>query len=370
MSLSPSPTGIALEPPGRPEPTPVSDFLLALAPPDLPYKRTSRYLGDSLCANLSEFAFEDQAITLHVYAFLQHFLDLLAPYPVDEGKWLTIENIARHTDLNELVGAMQRLGDATRGSSPLHSSAARAIHDLRGGGLTAVLGRLQIIALGLERPGSSSRRPGELNTFFILARDHLKITRNAITGLDDEKRDADRASKFHNVATLVEKWQNAIPGLATRDLPVRVVSRFHGNMSECCLESAAVDRICYNLVNNACRHCAAGPVQIDIFRVPGEPHGHLRFVVSNHLGPRDNAELSALSDEAMARLFQAGVSSTGSGLGLGIVAEFVAQAFGLRNKDEAVTRRYVGARVHDGWFYAWFHWPVARDAPSTPEGLL
>ena len=136
--------------------------------------------------------------------------------------------------MGQLVSAMQRLGEATHRAFPEHTGALKTIHDLRGGGLTAILGRLQVLSMEFERRGASTRRPGELNSFFILARDHLKITRNAITGLDDERRDADRASKFHHIDTVVDKWQNAIPGVATRGLPVQVNSRFSGNMSECC----------------------------------------------------------------------------------------------------------------------------------------
>ena len=33
--------------------------------------------------------------------------------------------------------------------------------------------------------------------------------------------------------------------------------RYEGALTECCLESAAIDRIFYNLVNNACRHAAS-----------------------------------------------------------------------------------------------------------------
>ena len=351
-------------------PSPEDDFLLRLAPPGLPYKRATRYGGDTICARLEEFAPEDQAITRRSYEFLLRFLALVAPYPVDETKWIAIETLARQDEINETVSSMQRLGDATRREFPTHTAAAKAIHDMRGGGLSALLGRLQLISLSLERSASSTRPPGELNAFFILARDHLKITRNAIIGLDDEKRDGDRASKFHHIDTVVEKWQNVLPGVFTRGLPVRVNSRFSGNMSECCLESAAIDRICYNLVNNACRHCSDGPIQMDILLLPGEPHGHLRFVISNPVTSEDAARLAQVTGGDTSRLFHEGVSTTGSGLGLGIVTDFVVQAFGLENNAEALAQKYLGARLHDNRFYAWFHWPAARVATPTPENLL
>ena len=109
---------------------------------------------------------------------------------------------------------------------------------------------------------------------------------------------------------------------------------------------------------------------MDILLLPGDPHGQLRFVISNQISPEDTARLSELTGNDLMALFRAGVSSTGSGLGLGIVAEFVQQAFGLGNSDQAVNERYVGAQIHEGWFYVWFHWPAARNAPSTGENNL
>ena len=58
------------------------------------------------------------------------------------------------------------------------------------------------------------------------------------------------------------------------------------------------------------------------------------------------------------------MSSTGSGFGLTVVADFVAAAFGLHDRAEALRERYVGAILDEQGepsFRVWFHWPVAHD---------
>ena len=55
------------------------------------------------------------------------------------------------------------------------------------------------------------------------------------------------------------------------------------------------------------------------------------------------------------------VSSTGSGFGLTVVADFVAGAFGLRDRAEALRKRYLGANLDGQTFRVWFHWPIASD---------
>ena len=69
----------------------------------------------------------------------------------------------------------------------------------------------------------------------------------------------------------------------------------------------------------------------------------------------------------MSALFEAEVSSTGSGFGLTVVADFVAGAFGLRDRAEALRERYVGALLDGRTFRVWFHWPMAHE--GLPEKL-
>ena len=245
---------------------------------------------------------------------------------------------------------------------------AKVLHDVRGGALTALLGRLQL----LER---LTRDELTLRMIFVLTRDHLKIMRNATVGLDDRRREADRVPKSHSIRLILEKWRNSVVGPypPKRDRPLRMVvdSRHDGALTECCLESAAIDRIFYNLATNACRHCAPdGWLEMSIFPLPAGSRD-LRIVLSNPVSPQDVRTLWALGHPAgdgapagttyLDSLFRPAVSSTGSGYGLAVVADFVAGAFGLEDAAEAVAGRYVGARLDGETFRVFFHWPMARN---------
>ena len=212
----------------------------------------------------------------------------------------------------------------------------------------------------------------------MLVRDHLKIMRSAVTGLDDARRDADRQPKCHDMKLMLEKWHECVVGPKWHEQPVRmhVDCRYEGALTECCLESAAIDRIFYNLVNNACRHSAGARLDMTIFPVPEPPGECLRFVLSNEVDARDGTFLKALIQAggadsvdmginlSLLSLFEPAVSSTGSGFGLTVVADFVADAFGLRDRHEALRERYVGAILDGNTFRVWFHWPMAtQDLP-------
>ena len=110
-----------------------------------------------------------------------------------------------------------------------------------------------------------------------------------------------------------------------------------------------------------------------IFPLPGPPGECLRFVLSNEVSETDAVYLNALiqsggADSAdkgtglsLMALFVPTVSSTGSGFGLTVVADFVASAFGLRSSREALRERYVGAILDGRTFRVWFHWPMASN---------
>ncbi len=49
------------------------------------------------------------------------------------------------------------------------------------------------------------------------------------------------------------------------------------------------------------------------------------------------------------------------------MADFVAGAFGLRDRTEALHKRYVGAILDGQTFRVWFHWPTAHE--GLPEKL-
>jgi signal transduction histidine kinase len=349
---------------------PIAASLLSLAPLRLPNRRGSRYVGDDVFVSLEDVAETDRILLERLYSTLTELLQAIAdPTTDDDGKWRGVVQWKQRHDLTELITDVRELGVASRTRGFVNEGLAKAMHDVRGGALSALLGRLDL----LDR---SKRDVEHMKTLFVLARDHLKIMRNAIVGLDEPRRQADRTPKSHAMALMLEKWHDSVVGPKWSERPIRmnVDCRYDGMLTECCLESAAIDRIFYNLANNACRHAAGDRIEMDIFPIPDPTGDCLRFVLSNEVTESDAAHLSSLFEHSAVddatqtaratfpALFEPEVSSTGSGFGLTVVAEFVAGAFGLRSRAEALRERYVGAVLDDRTFRAWFHWPTASDA--------
>ena len=327
-------------------------------PPAVPFLqnfRKGRYRGDNFCLPLSSFAPSDQDGVRTIYRFLE---DLFVVLKQPQGKKTRGELAAVRAHLDrqntdEVFDQVRALGVQSLAADPSELM-AKTVHDLRGGAMTALLGQLQ---LAETRPADE---PG-LRQLFFLTRDHLKIMRNALLGLDDPKRQADLETRMHSVDLIAEKWQHALVQSAERQTHLEVDCDFHGNIAECCVEFGALDRVLYNLVNNACRHTASGAVRLSIHSHPtGEDHpDDLRFEVCN---PVDTADRQRLLDRGDLRtLFQPAVSSTGSGFGMTVALDFVSNAYGLPRRDQALEGRYLGAELTaDNDFVVWFHWPVAE----------
>ena len=340
--------------------------LLALAPLYLVNRRQARYVGDDLCFPVQSLVETDQALIKALYSSLSDLLAAMTDKATDDTrKWQEVEAWTERHNLDRIIDDVRELGRATYAANA-SEELAKAMHDLRGGALSALLGRLQLLR-------RLSHNESELQTIFVLLRDHLKIMRSALTGLDEPRREADRRPKSHDARLILEKWHDSVLGPNWRERPIRLFidCRYKGAMTECCLESAAIDRIFYNLANNAARHAAGDRLDMAIFPVPTPPGDCLRFVLSNEVNEQDAAFLLAQKARAadsvdrginasLLSLFEPAISSTGSGYGLTVVADFVAGAFGLKDRKQALQERYVGAILEGGTFRVWFHWPIAN----------
>ena len=353
---------------------PVAEALLALAPEHLSNHRKDRYQGDELCMALEDLTERDQTLVRRLYEVLTELLFAIIDTSTDDNrKWQDVTLWLERHPLDTLIDEVRELGLATHEQTP-GEELAKAMHDVRGGALSSLLGRLQM----LERLPHAEK---ELKTLFVLTRDHLKIMRNALTGLDETRRHADRRPKTHDMRLMLEKWHDSIVGPNWHERPIRMAvdCRYEGPLTECCLESAAIDRIFYNLAANATRHSAGEQIEMAIFRVPDLSGECLRFVLSNEVNDQQAVYLQSLIDQGdvgdadqgrktnISTLFSPEVSSTGSGFGLAVVAEFVEAAFGLRNSQRALRERYVGAVLDGQMFRAWFHWPMAHE--GLPQKL-
>jgi hypothetical protein len=345
----------------------VPEALLALAPLHLPNHRQIRYFGDDQCISIESLDERDRFLARRLYDLLTSLLLVISAEPSNDARrWREVLAWVAKINPDALVDEVRELGAATRAHHETEAF-AKALHDVRGGALSALLGRLQL----LDHIAHTSKN---LQALFVLARDHQKIMRNALIGLDDRRREEDRSPHSHDVQLILQKWHESIvsPRMDGPAIQMFVDCRHEGALTECCLECAAIDRIFYNLANNACRHAAGERMDMAIFPVPEAPGDCLRFVLSNPVGGPDADFLRGLpgagdADETgpgtsvnLNALFNPKVSSTGSGFGLTVVADFVAGAFGLSDRREALKGRYVGAELDGGVFRAWFHWPIAH----------
>ena len=327
----------------------------ALAPSVLVNRRSRRYAADDVFTRLSDFSHGDQATIGRLYVFLQELFERLKPDAQgSHADTAGLRSFLERIDVNEWVSITRAFGiesNALVGTPQI----AKTIHDVRGGGLTSILGYLGLM-------GMSADWTVGLHGLFFLARDHLKIIRNAIVGLDDEKRAEDLLPKLHTIGLIVEKWNGAAFGPADRQVRVKVEHAYDGPIAECCVEFGALDRILYNLMNNAVRHATPRDVQLFILPLPdAKAPEDLRFALVNPIAESDVGKLGAMGDLGdLHDLFTPGVSTTSSGLGLTIVADFVCNAYGLIRRQDAYAQGYLGARVVQGNFIIWFHWPMSH----------
>lgn len=324
------------------------DWLLQLAPQVLCNNRNCRYHGDDVAVPLNQFLKPDQESILNLYHLLQELFAVLK----DENRTglAEVQSKLENAALKNLFEEVAHLGESSYQicGSPLMG---RAIHDIRGGGLAPLLGYLQLKNL-------RERAPGAQDMFYFLTRDHLKIMRNAVRGLDEDGRRKDLEIKMHSTDLVIAKWHGAkIRSTSGFNVQVEVDCPEAAEISECCIEFGAFDRILYNLFNNACRHVEDGMVWMALLPVPDGRQRDLRVVLLNALTELDRQRLERTD---LMSLFEPNVSTTGSGFGLTIAAELVAKAYGLSLPEDAVRGRYVGINVEGGSFVTWFHWPIVK----------
>jgi hypothetical protein len=262
-----------------------------------------------------------------------------------------------------LVARVHAFTNALRNGSGASAPALRELrHDLRGGGLTALVGVTHLLDEGVLGGGEEAREHLQLAVWF--ARDHAKMMRMALPWLDPERAAVDATERPHGVDDLVRKWQGAHMKVADAEATLRVHARLPGALASRCIEAAALDRVSYNLLNNAVRFTADDAVEMHLDDVSGELG---RVAVVNVVGDEERPWLAATLAEDPRALFRAGVTRGGEGDGLASVARIVSSVFGL-SPLEAVERHMVGTRMSGDRFVAWFHWPRVQPEATTHDG--
>ena len=330
------------------------DQLYSLAPRKLPFRRNLRYAGDGMGVNLADFSSSDQALIQRLYTLIGEILVVLREhrdYPA--STLLRLKEFCRETSWRNFATEIRQLGEEL--SSVAETQRLRqVVHDLRGGGFLALSIYLQMLELGMTQPLDFQR-------MFFLARDQLKIMRNGVQGLDDLGDERDSSFNLHNVDLLVEKWADSAHRLQGRVAQISVESHFVGAIAERCLEFSALDRVIYNLMNNAALNSADEHVYMAILPLEISEYESLRFVIVNKVSASQQATLEQRWDAGLGQLFQGGFTTGGSGLGIRICADFVCNAYGLDSVDQGLTEGHFGATILAAHFAVWFHWPIAAE---------
>ena len=326
------------------------EFLSGIAPSELRVNCSHRYLGDEMSATLADLGPASKVAVLRLYELLKQARQTLQEAADGEAvPDSLLKKISSSPVWDELIETARILG-----TDMLDRSAAvrQVVHDLRGGSLVALIGTVQLLAF-------SSARLVDLQRCAHFARDHLKIMRNCLPEIDPVAVLGDRQERSHSIELIVEKWAGSEFRIHNASKKIRFSCTFRGAISECCMEFAAIDRVIYNLINNAAQHTANDEVALSIFPVGSEGSRSVRFVVYNSIAAGDASKIQGLTDGRVDQLMKGGISTTGSGLGLRICAEFVSHAYGLRSVDEVLSGGYAGTKISAGSFYSWFHWPCA-----------
>lgn len=318
-------------------------------------RRTRRYVGDSVQVPLRRLVPADAAVVRALYEMLGGLFGLIAPrLDGGLGSVLAVRGFLLATGFADLARRIDGLG-ATLDAGATPIELREVYHDVRGGGLPALLMVLDAVASG---EGVAD----DLERIFVLCRDQLKIIRNALPDLDAEGYARDLTLREHSSELLLAKWSNERYRLREVEVEVALRCDFDGTISECCMEFAALDRVIYNLVNNAARFAADGRVELRVFPVREGTATDLRFVVINRVTPEHAERVQADLGEDLSRVFNGGYTTGGHGLGLRICGDFVSHGYGLPSLATALEGGYIGARMVRDCFVAWFHWPARRPA--------
>jgi len=331
----------------------MNNSLVDLAPFPLRNLRPDRYRGDNERVPLALFAEPDRLLLRQIYdRLLQAFLEL-DPRTVD----LPTRSAHLHGQIADglwgtLIALFRQLGTATHSRSVTGAGdLQRALHDLRGGAACALVYAVDLFAL------DPTRTEGIENLFHLI-RDHLKIMRNCVAELDPSRFEADASLLDHGAPLLAEKWSRTEINAGQGPVRIEFTSAYQGILCESCLEFSTLDRVIYNLINNAARFSADGTVRFTLLPLPAEAPRDIRFIIANHLTPAHRATLTERFGTNLTALFGGGFTTGGHGLGARICADLCAQAYGVPSFEEAAAGGYFGARLVGEEFVAWFHWPV------------
>ncbi|TNE85160.1 MAG: HAMP domain-containing histidine kinase [Deltaproteobacteria bacterium] len=331
--------------------------LRSIAPTDISRLSEEAYYGDSVTISMNSLGVSDRSIVRELYGFLLDvYRETERNLNADDGGVQALKDLADTDAFDTLVDRVSTLGAALH-ADHISLDVKRSLHDVRGGSLMALIMHLD---MALE----DDAIPEDVQRVFILARDHLKMMRNAIQDLDRARYEADLEERAHSIDLLREKWTNVTYAGGRGTAKVRFHCDFHGAVSQRCMEFSALDRVIYNLVNNASQHAADGQVDIAIVPVDDAASTHLRFAVMNKITDAQRQALAEAFGDDLSQLYKGGFTTGGHGIGLRVCGDFVTHGYARESLDQALADQLLGVNVVDDTFVAWFHWPGERHADA------
>lgn len=324
--------------------------LLALAPADLPFRRTTRFTGGGFEVPLAVFGADDRRRLGELYAAVKGLADA---WQAGGGR----PDDPRVRAYLLAVDPARLVREAAALTGTPDPAVRKLLHDVRGGGLALLVGAAELARMGADDPPL-------VRGAAVAARDHAKIMRSGFPDLDPARYAADEADRVHYADGLVAGWDGLAVRRGDRAVGVEVRCRYAGPITSRCLEASALGRVVYNYLNNAVRFAADGRVRVWVFAAAP---GMVRWVVENRIGPADRDWLAREVGGDPRALFAGGRTRGGHGIGLANCAELVAACFGVTPAD-AVRDGHLGAAVAGDAYRAWFHWPMADPAdPARVE---
>tara|TARA_B100001093_G_scaffold499358_1_gene548515 strand:+ start:34 stop:1014 length:981 start_codon:yes stop_codon:yes gene_type:complete len=306
-----------------------------------------RYGGGGLQWTIERLALNDRHAVVDLYEAVLGLVGLQDWTVADRAaSFRSLEAWMLETSWNQLRRDVAAVGPDTYAEFGSNSTLRKVVHDMRGGPMTSLALDLSLVSLGRLDDVDPTR-------VFLLARDVCKIMRNSFPDIDRDKYKADMALKSHSVRLLVDKWRRL-------ESDVDVLCEYDGAIAESCIEFSALDRVLYNCMNNAIRELdgKGQRVSLSMHTDSQDPPQHLRVVVSNPISTDQSQELKHKFAGDYSPLFTTNYSTTGSGIGLQVVADFASRAYAWSTQ-KALEEKLLGVDVSEDCFKLWFHWPVA-----------
>lgn len=322
-----------------------------------PVLRRSRYHAQDIELSLYDVPLRARRAIRKLYRHLVELTYLLRPW-LDNPDFPTtmaerrLQTFVLTAKWSQMIGALR---DVVPNQTLIDSARVhRVIHDLRGGALSS-------LSLYLQLAETGDLQAQDIPQMVLLANDHAKMLRTAISDLDRIRYTRDELFLPQSIDAIVHHWRDVQYRIATGESSkVFCTSSVHGYIADSVIELAALDRVLYNLVNNAVRHAEGQDIVMSISRYHASDD-MVQFIVSNPISEMHYRKLNQLTGQNPYTLVTTPTTTTGSGLGLGICADIVAHVF-QTDIDEILRQQFFTVQWHARTFDVSFVWPLV-DVP-------